>query len=63
MKFEWDEAKAIKNQKKHHVSFSLAALVFADPFVMTIHDLDHSDDEEREEAANYLRRSEYEKTL
>jgi len=48
VKFEWDEIKALKKLKKHHVSFSLAALVFSDPYVMTIPDLDHSDLEERE---------------
>ena len=28
--FEWDEAKAIANQRKHGVSFSSAAKVFLD---------------------------------
>lgn len=48
MKFEWDAVKAAKNLKKHHVSFTVAALVFSDPFVMTIPDIEHSDAEDRE---------------
>ena len=31
MRFEWDEAKAIANQNKHHLSFEVAARVFLDP--------------------------------
>lgn|SRR5580704_3243015 len=29
--FEWDEAKADKNLRKHGISFELARLVFLDP--------------------------------
>ena len=32
MDFEWDEAKASANLKKHGVAFILAELVFADEF-------------------------------
>ena len=31
MRFEWDNAKAASNQRKHRVSFEIAARVFADP--------------------------------
>ncbi|ATO57160.1 BrnT family toxin [Bartonella sp. 1-1C] len=36
--FEWDEAKAKSNLKKHRVSFEIAARVFADPFAMVKQD-------------------------
>ena len=32
--FEWDEAKAQVNLKKHHVSFEIAAHVFLDPLAL-----------------------------
>lgn len=48
MKFEWDDTKALKNLKKHYISFDQAALIFSDPYVMTIPDTDHSAQEERE---------------
>ena len=43
--FEWDEAKAAANLRKHEVSFELAASIFADPRLISI--LDHSETEER----------------
>ncbi len=45
--FEWNPDKAAENLKKHRVSFSEAASVFADPLAITIFDPDHSDNEER----------------
>ncbi|MFA6969985.1 MAG: BrnT family toxin [Gallionella sp.] len=36
--FEWDEAKAHANLKKHHVSFELAARVFFDPLALAYQD-------------------------
>ena len=45
--FEWDEKKADENLRKHGVSFDEAKTVFNDPFSVTIHDPDHSGDEER----------------
>jgi hypothetical protein len=45
--FEWDEAKASKNLKKHGVSFSEASTVFADPLSRTIPDPSHSEEEGR----------------
>ena len=45
--FEWDEGKAKANLKKHRVGFDEATTVFTDPYSMTIHDPDHSADEQR----------------
>ena len=49
--FEWDEQKAQKNLKKHHVSFDDAALVLSDEDGDTCHveeyDRDHGGDEDR----------------
>lgn len=45
--FEWDEAKAKRNLKKHRVSFEEASTVFGDPLSLTIHDPLHSDEEDR----------------
>jgi uncharacterized DUF497 family protein len=45
--FEWDVDKARKNLAKHGASFDEAITVFGDPLAVTIHDPDHSDDEER----------------
>lgn len=36
--FEWDEAKAKSNQRKHDVSFEIAAQVFGDPFAVAEQD-------------------------
>ena len=36
--FEWDEAKAKTNERKHGVHFDDAILVFADPFAITEQD-------------------------
>jgi uncharacterized protein len=38
LRFEWDEAKALANVRKHGVSFALAARVFADPFALSEQD-------------------------
>ncbi len=45
--FEWDSAKAAGNQRKHGISFDLAATVFNDPFMLSIPDEEHSKTEER----------------
>ena len=45
--FEWDDGKASQNLTKHGVSFPEAATAFADPSSSTIHDPDHSDEEDR----------------
>jgi len=36
--FEWDEAKAKRNERKHGVRFDDAMLVFADPFALVEQD-------------------------
>lgn len=46
-RFEWDEAKNLINQTKHHVSFELARHAFADPNRVILADLDHSQNEKR----------------
>ena len=45
--FEWDPEKASENIQKHGVSFKEAATCFEDLLSKTIHDPDHSEDEER----------------
>jgi uncharacterized DUF497 family protein len=45
--FEWDSEKDEANLKRHGVSFSEAATVFADPLTITISDPDQSVGEER----------------
>ena len=45
--FEWDAAKAHRNQTKHGVSFKLAMSVLRDPLALTVYDEDHSDEEDR----------------
>jgi uncharacterized DUF497 family protein len=47
LEFEWDNDKAKRNIKKHGVSFEEAMTVFADPLSLTIHDPEHSDEEDR----------------
>jgi uncharacterized protein len=36
--FEWDEAKAMSNKRKHGVRFEDAMLVFADPYALADQD-------------------------
>ena len=45
--FEWDEAKATANLKKHQVSFEDAKSIFFDEFGVQFFDEEHSFDEER----------------
>ena len=47
MEFEWDPKKEAKNIRKHKVTFSEAATVFADTLSTTVPDPDHSEDEDR----------------
>jgi uncharacterized DUF497 family protein len=47
MEFEWDDAKAETNERKHGVPFTEAMTVFGDPLSLTGYDPDHSDDEDR----------------
>jgi uncharacterized DUF497 family protein len=45
--FEWDEAKAKANQRKHGVSFEEARSVFDDDYARSTFDLRHSTGEDR----------------
>jgi uncharacterized DUF497 family protein len=45
--FEWDDAKAKQNLKKHRVSFDEASTVFGDPLALTIPDPLHSEEEDQ----------------
>ena len=47
LQFEWDETKAIANERKHDVSFEEAVTIFGDPDSLTIFDAEHSDKEDR----------------
>jgi uncharacterized DUF497 family protein len=38
LRFEWDEAKAASNAKKHSVRFEDALLIFSDPYAMAEQD-------------------------
>jgi hypothetical protein len=40
MEYEWDQAKAVANLKKHGVAFADAALALEDPLARTIADPD-----------------------
>ncbi len=45
--FEWDEAKARENLRKHKVGFDEGKTIFNDPFLLTFPDIDSSETEER----------------
>ena len=47
MLFEWDLEKAMRNLKKHGISFDEAATVFYDSLSATFDDPDHSEGERR----------------
>ncbi len=47
MDFEWDDAKAAANERKHGVSFPEAMTVFGDPLSITGDDPGHADVEDR----------------
>jgi uncharacterized DUF497 family protein len=47
MIFEWDDAKAESNKKKHGISFAEAATAFSDPNALEFLDDKSSDKEER----------------
>lgn len=38
IRFEWDEAKNLSNQRKHGVSFEQASQVFRDPLFVSVKD-------------------------
>jgi uncharacterized DUF497 family protein len=56
MEFEWDDAKAEANLRKHGVSFAEAATAFVDPLAAIFPDPEHSDDEVRELLVGYSER-------
>ncbi|MEP7365322.1 MAG: BrnT family toxin [Acidobacteriota bacterium] len=45
--FEWDEAKAAVNLRKHGIPFELASSIFGDPRILTLADTTHSESEGR----------------
>jgi uncharacterized DUF497 family protein len=45
--FDWDGAKALSNERKHKVAFTLALTIFRDPRIQTLFDEEHSGAEER----------------
>jgi len=47
LQFEWDEAKAQANIRKHGISFEEAVTVFGDASSITIYDVEHSGEEDR----------------
>ena len=47
IKFEWDNTKALSNEKKHGVDFNEAKTVFFDENAKVIHDPEHSKNEDR----------------
>ena len=47
MKFEWDPEKDKANRNKHKVTFPEACYVFADKYMLTLFDNEHSEDEDR----------------
>lgn len=47
MRFEWDDAKAAANLRKHWVGFEEAAEVFDDPNAFGDYDAEHSAEEAR----------------
>ncbi|MDP2318000.1 MAG: BrnT family toxin [Acidobacteriota bacterium] len=51
--FEWDDAKARANLKKHGVPFVEALTVFVDPLARIFDDPDHSETEVREIIVGY----------
>ncbi len=46
--FKWSRDKAVKNFRKHGVSFEEAATIFRDARRLQMYDLEHSVDEDRE---------------
>lgn len=45
--FSWDARKALRNGRKHAVSFEEASTVFSDPDALDWDDLEHSETESR----------------
>jgi uncharacterized protein len=47
MKFVWDPTKEKTNIQKHKISFTESCYVFADQYLLTLFDEQHSEDEDR----------------
>lgn len=47
MRFEWDDAKAVANLRKHGVSFDEATEVFSDAYAFGDYDSEHAGEEAR----------------
>lgn len=47
LQFEWDDAKAAANRRKHRISFEEARSVFLDEEVLLLADPEHSSSEDR----------------
>jgi len=47
MRFDWHPKKAVDNVRKHQVAFEEACTIFADRSILTRHDDQHSDKEDR----------------
>ena len=47
LNFEWHTEKALKNIKRHNLTFEEAGTAFSDPFSLTTDDPQHSGDEQR----------------
>jgi uncharacterized protein len=60
---EWDEDKAAKNQKKHHVTFDDAARVLADEEDRYITTASHPDDRKIVMRISWTDRSSHEKQI
>jgi uncharacterized DUF497 family protein len=56
VKFEWDDAKNVVNQKKHGVSFEEAESLFGLDDYLEIFDEEHSESEERFIAVGLIRK-------
>ena len=48
VQFQWDTQKAVRNKKRHRVTFAEAATVFRDPLAFIFDDEEHSEEEYRE---------------
>lgn len=47
IRFTWDPAKALENERKHGITFEEAKTIFSDEGALLIDDPDHSEDEDR----------------
>ncbi len=45
--FKWDPTKAKQNIRKHKISFERAAMIFHDPYMISVFDDEHSQKEDR----------------